>query len=156
MAVTFSIAVLALGGTPPKPATGTSVMLSAARAPPLLRESNNRAGFSATKVEPVGTNPLTSMSRPAEPETYTHTWPLVPIRATTALAIVCPVAKLRFDASGIAFPHGNTVMNPADCASTAVTFNVTAAGLAGSPGRPVTVIAVTDPSARGPPLVRES
>ena len=82
---------------------------------------------------------------------YTHTAPPTPTLAITALATVCPApSTFTFDANGNADPHGNTVTYPPPCGPTTVTFNTTAAAPTGTPARPATATAVTDPAARTP------
>ena len=59
-------------------------------------------------------------------------------------------AKFKFDATGRAAPHGNTVTNPASPASSAVTFSTAVVAPAGTPPAPVTCTVVVVPAPAGP------
>jgi hypothetical protein len=63
---------------------------------------------------------------------YRHTLPSSPIFATTRFGAVVPPARLRFDASGRAWPHGHAVTKPAVAAAMQVTFSTTALASAGT------------------------
>src|SRR5262245_38178274 len=79
-----------------------------------------------------------------------HTWPPVPILASTAFGTTSPPTTLRFEAFGRGDPHGNTVRKPAVAGDTAVTFRMAASAPAGTPPRPATVRRRVEPAGRRP------
>jgi hypothetical protein len=48
----------------------------------------------------------------------------------TVLGMFCPAWKFRFEVFVLPIPNGHTVIYPADCGDTTVTFNTTAATFA--------------------------
>ena len=87
-----------------------------------------------------------------------ETCPAAPTFTVTRFGMVCPAAKLRFDTFEAAVPVGYAVRKLSVVPAVAVTFNTTAAALAGMPvPGPATVSSLGVPATNGvvfhPPVV---
>jgi len=89
-------------------------------------------GFGGAMVAPARVYPVTSTIKWTVPQEPLNSWifPPVPTGTMTVFGMFCPAWKFRFEVSVLSIPNGQTVMYPAVCGDTAVTFNTTAATLA--------------------------
>src|SRR5664279_3518322 len=89
-------------------------------------------------------------SRWTVPPEPLNSWifPPVPTGTMTVFGMFCPAWKFRFEVFVLSIPNGHTVMYPAVCGDTTVTFSTAPAA---DGGCPATTLADTEPPTRGEP-----